>query len=164
MKKQTLLLSVSLAMLLTASAQTPSAQTAAPTNSGQLPPPPRMEGREMKQERQDLRDDRAQIKEQRGNLMEKRIELHASNTAERKDLRKEMQDGMRNATSPEARREILGDMKDKARDMHASNTAERKELREEAKQIVKERTNAAIERLGLVAGHFENALARYRNY
>ncbi len=164
MKKQTLLLSAVMCTLVAVSAQTLPTPGAMPSAGGQLPLPPRMEGKELREDRKELRDQREEIREDRQGLMDKRIQMRASNTEEREDIRKEMQDRMRNATSPEARKQIVGNMQDRARDMRASNTEERKELREENKQIVKERSNAAIERLGLVAGHFENALTRANNF
>ena len=160
MKKYNVLASLIFAGIAIASAQQGGSRPTDTSLQGEA-------GVQIKKEMHEMRDmhasntaERAEIKDERMGIMNERRDMHASNTKERMDMRMEKHEDMRNATSGEEKRGIMQEMKGKREDMRASNTEERKELKQKSKDIAKERLSTIVNRLDMMDEHLQNALSR----
>jgi uncharacterized protein YbcI len=100
----------------------------------------------------------------RRELIEDRKEMRDQNQGDRKELRMDTREQMKNASSSDERRAIMEDARGKREDMRASNTEERKEMNERSRELAKNRVAQTVERLKMVTVHLENALTRTEKF
>lgn len=173
-----------LAMIAVSTVAIVGAQSAAPS-AGQPPMPPqqgeqgmygsmRPEPRDDQDGKPIIRDIRQEMRlpgtganasgSPRRELMEDRKDMRDQNQGERKDLRMDTREQMKNASSSDERRAIMEDARGKREDMRASNTAERKDMNERSRELAKNKIGQVVERLNMVVDHLTNALNRTERF